>query len=58
MGVLCLANLPRVLELSPLGFKALPYMVFVAMIDVLVLNTRHIVGVLFWEDLLVLNRLH
>lgn len=52
-GVLGLIDFTSILELGTLGFEALLYVVLVAVLDVAVLDTCHLVGVLLWENLLV-----
>lgn len=56
-GVLSLADLTGVLELSTLGLEAGLHVVIVAVVDLLVLNSGDVVGVLLWENLAVLDRL-
>lgn len=51
--MLCFADRASVLELSLFGFEALANMVVVAVFDILVLNSSHVMSVLFRESLLV-----
>jgi len=53
--VLNITNLAGVLELSSLSSETLLYVVVIAVLDVAVLNTGHLVGVLLWENLTILN---
>lgn len=56
-GVLGLADLTGVLELSALSLKAGLHVVIVAVVDLLVLDRSDVVGVLLWQNLTVLDRL-
>jgi len=55
--MLGLANLTGVLELSALSLKSLSHMGIVAVVDFPVLGADQVVGVLFWENLTVLDGL-
>jgi hypothetical protein len=55
--VLNITDLTSVLELSGLGSKTLLYVVIISVCDVAVLHTGHLVLVLLWENLTVLDRL-
>lgn len=56
--VLSLANGALILELGSLGCETLLYMVVVSVLDVALLSSSHVVAVLLWEDLAVLDGLH
>lgn len=56
-GVTCLVGVGGILELSHLGLESLTCLVFIAVVKLLVDNALHLVGVLLWEDLLVLDGL-
>jgi len=53
--VLSLTNFAGVLELSSLGIKSLLYVVVVAVVDLLVLDSSEVVRMLLWKNLLVLD---
>jgi hypothetical protein len=56
-AVLCLANCVGILELGLLSCKAVFNVGVVAVLDVAVLDTSHLVSFFFWKDLTVLNGL-
>lgn len=56
-SMLDITNSAFVLVLSCLSIETLLYVVIIAVLDISVLNTCHLMGVLFWEDLTVLDRL-
>ena len=58
VGVLSLTDLTSVLEGGLLSSESLLYVIIVAVVDVAGLNTRHLVNMLLWEDLLVLDWLN
>jgi len=55
---LSLLDLTSGLELSGLSSKTLLYVVVISVCDFAVLNTGHLVGVLLWENLTILDRLN
>src|SRR4051812_35020584 len=55
--VLDVTNCAGVLELGLFGCETILELGIVAVVDVAVLNTGHFVGVLFWENLFVLDGL-
>jgi hypothetical protein len=56
--VLCRADIADILELCLLGRQTILYMFVVPVLDVAVLDTCYLVGVLFREDLAILNGLN
>lgn len=58
VGVLSLTDLTSVLEGGLLSSESLLYVIIVAVVDVAGLNTSHLVNMLLWEDLLVLDWLN
>lgn len=56
--VLSLSNFACILVLTLLGLQALLDMIVIAVIELLMLYSSHVVSVLLWSDLLVLNGLH
>jgi len=57
-GVLSATNFAGILELGLLGRETFLYVLVVAVLDVAVLNASHLVAVLFWEYLTVLDGLN
>ena len=56
--MLCRADIADILELCLLGRQTILYMFVVPVLDVAVLDTCYLVGVLFREDLAILNGLN
>ena len=56
--VLNITDLAGVLELSTLSLESLSYVVVVSVLNLAVLNSSHVVGVLLWHDLAVLDWLN
>ena len=54
-SVLSLANLTGILELRSLSIESLLYMVIIAMVDLLLLDSSEVVGMLLWKNLLILD---
>lgn len=55
--VVCLANFTGILELCLLGLETLVDVIIVAVMDFTLLNASEVVGMLLWENFLVLDRL-
>jgi hypothetical protein len=53
--MLNITDLTSVFELSGLGSKTLLYVLIISVCNVAVLNTGHLVGVLLWENLTILD---
>lgn len=56
--VLNITDLTGVLELSTLSLKSLSYVLIVSVLNLAVLNSSHVVGVLLWQNLAVLDWLN
>jgi len=56
-GVSCLVGRGGVLELGQLSLQSLACLMFIAVVELFVDDTLHLVGVLLWENLLVLDGL-
>jgi len=58
LGVLSVSNCASALELSGLSLEALLDVIVIAVLHFAGLDTGHLMGVLLWENLAILDRLH